>query len=150
MGIYRTIQHRTRQQVADAHKLRPKSSKREDIIDFLLQKDFVSNYVNKLEWKDNYDLLPDEIQDIWLSILEIPQERWNDLYEQGTSSIVAFISGMIFRQIKSNTSPIYHRYKKPLEHELIFSKNVWDVYDQTGEMPKDLLPTEQNSDDYYI
>lgn len=45
-------------------------------------------------------------------ILEIPEEKIRKLYiEQGKTGLTAYISGVIYRQIHSDKSKIYKKYK---------------------------------------
>lgn len=67
--------------IADKMTSRPKSSNRNDILEWLHYIGLVDNYIKKLE----YDSVPpetvqDEIQDIWLEICELSQEKWDYLY----------------------------------------------------------------------
>lgn len=137
--IHRTVQHRTKQQLKELKNIKPLSSDRNDIINFLIQRDFIENYVQKLE--QDKKLVDDVTQDIWIKVLEIEQERWDDLFQQGPTSIIAFISGIIYRQIKSSTSDIYNKYKKVNDKELTLTDKVWTIYSDTNTLPKDILQT---------
>lgn len=117
----------------------PKSADRQDIIQYLIDSNFVPNYIKSLEWQENKSLLEDEIQEIWLIILEIPQEIWNKLYQQNPKSIKSYVSGLIYRQIKSYKSSLFKKYKQYEKTFINFSDEVWDIYDQTNIMPKNLV-----------
>lgn len=113
----------------------PKSTKREDIIDWLIDTCFIENYAIKISSNEERDL-DDIIQDIYLDILSIPQEKWDMITFQGFAAIRAYLSGMIHRQIRSTTSPTYYRYKKPKLTEKNLSSTTWNVYEETNKMPE--------------
>ena len=114
---------------------RPKSSKRDDIIEWLQQIGLVDNYIKKLEYGDiDEETLQDIIQEIWLYICEIDQSKWDNLYYQGATSIKAYISGLIYRHIHSNSSLIYYKYKRPYLMFKRLSDESWDVFDESGVM----------------
>lgn len=125
----------SRQQILNTLASRPKSGNRLDIINWLQSIGLVENYIKKLEYADiDQETLKDEMQEIWLYICELDQDKWDQLYYQGATAIKAYVSGLIYRHIHSNSSLIYTKYKKPY---LIFkhiSEDSWDVFDESGIM----------------
>lgn len=122
-------------EVIDVLLSKPKSSDRNDIISWLSYTQLIENYVKKLEYGDiDPETIQDEIQEIWLSICEIEQNKWDDLYRQGATAIKAYVSGLIYRQIHSNISKIYTKYKKPYLMFKHISDKTWEVFDESGEM----------------
>lgn len=122
---------------------KPKSSKREDIIEWLQHIGLVDNYIKKLEYGDiDPETLKDEIQEVWLYICEIPQSKWDELYKQGATGIKAYISGLIYKSIHSNSSLIWIKYKKPFLYFKHISEKGWEVFDKTDIM--------QATEDYTI
>lgn len=136
MKINKTIKYReSYQQIQDILSSRPKSSNRDDILEWLRYTGLVDNYVKKLEYENiDSETLADEIQDIWLSICEIEQSQWDKLYYQSATAIKAFVSGLIYRQIHSNYSKIYFKYKKPYIYFKHISDESWDVFDNSNIM----------------
>lgn len=89
----------------------PKSTKRDDIIEWIMYTNFVDNYTIQLAGDDD-TTVDDVIQDIYLTLLEKTQEDWDKLTRQGLSTIRAYISGLIYRQVKSANSPSYYQYRR--------------------------------------
>lgn len=89
----------------------PKSTKKEDILDWLIKNQFIDFYVIKLIGNDDTSV-DDVIQDIYLSVCEMKQEDWDKLTKQGYGAIRAYISGMVYRQVCSSTSPSYYKYRR--------------------------------------
>ena len=89
----------------------PKSTKRDDIIDWIIKTQFVDYYTIQLI--DNSDTSVDDvIQDIYLVLLEKTQDDWDKLTCQGFTAVRAYISGLIYRQIKSANSTSYYQYRR--------------------------------------
>lgn len=113
----------------------PKSNKKEDILNWLYQSRFVSSYLWRLCNDNDHTENDDFIQEIWLALCELPQEKYDDLCDQGYSTIKSYVSGMIWRQVKSGNSPIYTKYKKRKKREKRLSQQCWDIYAETNVMP---------------
>lgn len=84
---------------------------REKILLELNNTGFVERYVCQSLVNRSY--LEDKINDIWVIICEIPEDRLLNLYKEGgINKIRQFVSGIIFRQCHSKTSPMYKVYDK--------------------------------------
>lgn len=63
------------------------------------------------------------------------------LYDtQGITGLTATVAGIIHRQVHSNSSQIYNKYKKGFKIFKRISDSAWEVFDNTGEM----IPTNYN------
>lgn len=140
----RNIKHRTKKQAKEAYNTAPDSSDKMDILKWLIKTDFVTNYIQKLTFNSDYGDLEDITQDIWMIICEIEQDKWNDLYEQGTLNIIRYISGLIYRQVNSTTSTIYKRYKGYKEHYLNITDTMWNIYNKTNIMKNEAGKTQED------
>lgn len=135
----RTIEHRTKQQAKEAYQTEPKSGDKNDIIEWLIQTDFVTNYIQKLLYNSDYDFLEDITQEIWLILLdEISQDRWNEIYSQGVKNIIQFTSGVIYHQVRSNRSKLFKAYKQHNQKYPKLTRACWDIYEKTNTMPIDV------------
>lgn len=107
------------------------------IIQWMVDTHLVEWYVTYLLKKtlDDEDV-EDKIQDIYLMILEIPQEKWDDLFEQGQFSVSGYITGIIHQQIKSGNSRIYRDYNKYHERNKRMDDDFWKIYYNDGETEK--------------
>lgn len=106
-----------------------KSGKREDILEWIVA-------IHLVEWYTTYLLkrsieqgdTADKIQEIYLEICKVPQEKWDDLYEQGVYSISAYISGLIHRQIISDSSTLYMKYNRYRERFVTMEDSFWQSF----------------------
>lgn len=131
----------------------PENNDADTILNWLYNRGLVQNYIKKLEYESiDEETIQDEIQEIWLLLTE-KKDYLKLLYDtQGITGLTATVAGIIHRQIHSNSSQIYNKYKKRLKVFKRISDKTWEVFDITGEMIPtnyDYL-TEETEDDIII
>ena len=131
----------------------PENNDADTILNWLYNRGLVQNYIKKLEYESiDEETIQDEIQEIWLLLTE-KKDYLKLLYDtQGITGLTATVAGIIHRQIHSNSSQIYNKYKKRLKVFKRISDKTWEVFDNTGEMiltNYDYL-TEETEDDIII
>ena len=105
------------------------SSNRDDVLVWLTKTHLIEWYVTYLLKRDIDSCdVKDKIQDIYLEICSVPQEKWDDLYEQGVYSISAYVSGLIHRQIVSDTSKVYMKYNRYRERFVTMEDSFWQSF----------------------
>lgn len=106
-----------------------KNSNRNEVINWLYATHIVEWYTTKLCMKTLEDEdTKDKVQEIYLMVLEIPQDRLDELYEQGTKILSSYIVGLIKKQLISDTSDIYIKYNRYYQTQLIKNEIFWDCY----------------------
>lgn len=113
----------------------PENNDPDTILNWLYNRGLVQNYIKKLEYETiDEETLQDEIQEVWMYLIE-KKDKLKELYDaQGITGLTAYVSGIIARQIHSNTSLIYKKYKADYKRMIHISDKTWEVYDVTGEM----------------
>lgn len=113
----------------------PVDNKKETILQWLYDRGLVQNYIRKLEYETiDEETIQDEIQEVWLLLLE-KQDKLKELYDnQGITGLTAYVSGVIARQVHSSTSALYKKYKKDYKVLIHLSDQCWNDYYNTGEM----------------
>ena len=113
----------------------PVNNDADTIMQWLYDRGLVQNYVRKLEYETiDEETVQDEIQEIWLYILE-KKDKLKELYDtQGITGLTAYVSGIIARTVHSNSSLLYKKYKKDYKTVIHISDKAWDVYATTGIM----------------
>lgn len=113
----------------------PENNDPDTILNWLYNRGLVQNYIKKLEYETiDSETLQDEIQEVWMYLVE-KKDKLKELYDlQGITGLTAYVSGVIARQIHSNTSLIYKKYKADYKRIVHISDKTWEVYDTTGEM----------------
>ena len=96
---------------------------REEVLQYIFDIQFVQNYTRKLANSDDWDIIEDIIQDIFLQLCEVSEEKWQNLLNQGTKNdsfkaVRGYVSGLVYRNVKSKNSKVYYHLKKHSEREL--------------------------------
>lgn len=121
---------------------------REDILDYLLRTDIVNYYVTYcLQLPIDNEECQEYIQEIWLQICELKEEKLQDLLEQGKTALTAFIAVLIKQNCKSRTSPAYCKVRKPKKGHIHIQEREWNMYDEEGKWP-DYLTIVQTQFEY--
>ena len=111
---------------------------REKILDELVKSCFIEWYTLQLMSKTSgFIMQTDEeyqeyIQEIWLQICEIQEDKLIDLYKE--NKLKAYISGLIHRNVKSNTSPAYTHIRKQNNKYIRKSDEAWEKYSDTNDI----------------
>ena len=113
----------------------PENNDADTILNWLYNRGLVQNYIKKLEYETiDEETIQDEIQEVWLMLIE-KKDYLKLLYDtQGITGLTATVAGIIHRQVHSNTSKIYNKYKKGFKIFKHISDKTWEVFDNTGEM----------------
>lgn len=87
-------------------------SRKDEILQELHDCEFVEKYSREKCKQQEY--LEDYIQEVWLILCQIPEERLIKLYEQDNSinGVRRFAAGVICRTVASQTSDAYYRLVK--------------------------------------
>ena len=111
---------------------------REKILDELVKSGFIEWYTLQLMSKTSgFIVQTDEeyqeyIQEIWLQICEIQEDKLIDLYNE--NKLKAYVSGLIHRNVKSNTSPAYTHIRKQNNKYIRKSDDDWEKYSDTNDI----------------
>lgn len=106
-----------------------KDGKRDTIVQWIYDIRIVEWYTTFLLQRDIDALdVEDKIQEIYYMICSIPQEKWDELYEQGRYSISAYVTGIVHQQIVSSTSRIYYGYNRYREIVSTMDDLFWETY----------------------
>ena len=111
---------------------------RDSILDELVKSGFIEWYTLQLMSKTSgFIVQTDEeyqeyIQEIWLQICEIQEDKLIDLYNE--NKLKAYISGLIHRNVKSNTSPAYTHIRKQNNKYIRKSDDDWEKYSDTNDI----------------
>lgn len=96
---------------------------RDEVLEYIYNLQFIQNYTRKLANCDDWNLIDDIVQDIFLQLCEVPEEKWQTLLSQGTKNdsfkaVRGYVSGLVYRNVKSKNSKVYYHLKKHSEREI--------------------------------
>ena len=109
-----------------------KDGKRETIVQWLYDihvVEWYATYITHQRLEDNEDLR-DKVQEIYLIICEITQEKWDELYAQGYYCISAYVTGIVHQQLISDSSSCYRKYNLYEDKNKIMSEEFWKNYEE--------------------
>lgn len=98
--------------------------KRDELLEYVYNLNLVPAYTRQLANSSDWAQIEDITQEIWLQICEVPEEKWAKLLGQGTKkdsfkAVRGYISGLIYRNVKSVNSKVYNRLKKHQVREIL-------------------------------
>ena len=88
------------------------------VLKYLYESGFVQFYTKKLLYREDInDLYEDYLQEVWLQICEIPEKKWEELYNKRDNQdefydIRNFVSVVIRNTVISTTSAAFRKLKK--------------------------------------
>ena len=91
---------------------------RDKVLKYLYESGFVQFYTKKLLYREDInDLYEDYLQEVWLQICEIPEKKWEELYNKRDNQdefydIRNFVSVVIRNTVISTTSAAFRKLKK--------------------------------------
>ncbi len=96
---------------------------RDEILEYIYNLNFVEGYSRQLANTDDWDIIEDIIQEIYLQLCEVSNEKWQNLLKQGTTNdsfkaVRGYVAGLIHRNIRSKNSRAYYKLKRHWEKEI--------------------------------
>lgn len=111
----------------------PEEYSREGVLQYIADTEVVEQFTKGYLKKNLKDYLTEEyMQEIWVQICQLPEEKLKDLYWQGPVSLRAFIIQMIKQNCISIKSRAYYHVIVPTKNTYHFTD--WDNV-QEGETP---------------
>lgn len=104
---------------------------RDKVLDYLIKSNFVTSYTKKLVYpSDKEDLQEDFIQEVWLQLCEISEEKWAELYNRRPNQdefydVRNWVSVIIRNTVRSTTSAAYRKLKKQATVAQIMTDGEW-------------------------
>ena len=110
---------------------------RDEILNYLIKSNFVTSYTKKLVYPSDKDNLQDDyIQETWLAILEVKDEKWQEIMDNNKNSdpmygVRNFVSVIIKNTVRSTTSSAYRKLKKQSTVADNLSDDDWEFLANT-------------------
>ena len=74
----------------------------------------------------DYPYAKDYIQEIWLQILSVPQDKMMEIWYHGKASFVSYIKTLIKRNVFSDSSNLYNHVRKPGKRDVFLDSCQWN------------------------
>ena len=110
---------------------------REKVLKYLYDCGYVKYYVKKLMYPDEIeDLYNDYLQEVWVALCEISEEKWQELYNRRPNQdefydIRNWVSVLIRNTIRSTTSSAYRKLKKQSTVAQNLNDDDWEILKNT-------------------
>ena len=110
---------------------------RDEILNYLIKSNFVTSYTKKLVYPSDKDNLQNDfIQEVWLAILEVKDEKWQEIMKNNKNSdpmygVRNFVSVIIRNTVRSTTSSAYRKLKKQSTIADNLSDDDWEILKNT-------------------
>ena len=110
---------------------------RDEIINYLVESGFVENYCKKLVYpSDKADLQDDFLQECWLQVLEISEDKWIEIIDSNKNKdrfygVRNFVSVVIRNTVVSTTSSAFRKLKKQKTVSKQLNDNEWQYLENT-------------------
>ena len=110
---------------------------RDIILDYLIKSNFVESYTKKLVYPSDKESLQDDfLQEVWLQICEIPEKKWEELYNRRTNQdefydIRNWLSVLIRNTVVSTTSAAFRKLKKQRTVAKQLNDGEWQYLENT-------------------
>jgi len=110
------------------------SSNRDVVVQWITDTHIVEWYITYLLQKplDSFDM-EDKVQEIYLQVCEVKQEKWDELFEQGRFSVAAYVMGIIHQQCISVKSKVYQKYGRHNKYFKLMDEEFWQNIDKEYE-----------------
>lgn len=120
---------------------------REELINYIINTNLVEWYTCKLFKKTVDDYYVQEyIQEIWVQILQLSDDKLRQLWNQGYPAVTAFISTIIKNNVISVKSPSYMHIKNHLDKYIHVDNDVWDEMTEfdTPDIVKEIIQLDES------
>ena len=110
---------------------------RDEILNYLIKSNFVTSYTKKLVYSSDKDNLQDDyIQEVWLQLCEVKDEKWQEIMNNNKNSdpmygVRNFVSVIIKNTVRSVTSSAYRKLKKQSTVADNLNEEEWELLKNT-------------------
>ena len=110
---------------------------RDKILNYLIKSNFVTSYTKKLVYPSDKDNLQNDfIQEVWLQLCEVKDEKWQEIMNNNKNSdpmygVRNFVSVIIRNTVHSTTSSAYRKLKKQSTVAQNLSDDNWEILKNT-------------------
>lgn len=123
---------------------------RERLMKWVAHTQYVENFIKKRIHQLDKPYLDDYIQECWVQILEVPEDKILEIYRRGKGKFTNYIKSIIMHNIKSNSSILFRNLRRDKFNEVYLSDNEWVNLEETGETdfitPNEFLGLDDNKE----
>lgn len=107
------------------------------LLKWVIDTHYVDHLIKKKLSPLDKNLEEDFIQEIWLQILLIPQDKFMSIWYKGKGKFTNYIKAIVMNSVMSVTSPVYYNTKGLFKNELHLTDEQWVRFEE-GEDESDV------------
>lgn len=111
---------------------------------------YVENFIKARIHQLDKPYLDDYIQECWVQILEVPEEKILEIYRRGKGKFTNYIKSIIMHNIKSNSSILFRNIRRDRFNEVYLGDKEWINLEEDGETdfttPNEFLGLDDNKE----
>lgn len=103
------------------------------LINWLVDSGWVSGFLKKRIHPLDRPLEADMLQEIWVQILSIPENKLLDIWYKGKGKFTNYLKSLIINHIRSTTSSTFKNTKGLYQYELYLDDVQWSKFEEANE-----------------
>ena len=100
---------------------------RQRLVDWMSKTGYVEGYIHKKISPMDKMYVEDYIQECWIQILEVPDDKMVEIYRKGKGKFTNYIKTLINNNIRSRVSHLYKNIRADKKNELYLDDAEWSV-----------------------
>ena len=95
------------------------------IMKWMADTKYIEGFIHKRIHPLDKDYIDDYIQEVWLQILELDEEKIVEIYKSGKGRFTNYIKALIMNNIRSTCSNLYKHIRQPRVNEVYLTDEQW-------------------------
>lgn len=98
---------------------------RDRIMEWMANTKYVEGFIYKRIHSLDKEYVDDYIQEVWLQILELDEDKIVEIYKSGKGRFTNYIKALIMNNIRSTCSNLYKHIRQPRLKEVYLTDEQW-------------------------
>lgn len=116
----------------------PEPVTRQSLMKWLSDSGWVEGRIGKVISPLDRPYFEDYVQEVWVQILSVPEDKIMDIWYRGKGKFVNYIKSIIINNVRSTSSHLYSNIRKGRSIERLLTDEQWNALENTGESEYDI------------
>lgn len=108
------------------------------IMEWMAGTKYVDGFIRKKIHSLDKEYVDDYIQEVWVQILQLPEEKIVEIYKSGKGRFTNYIKALIMNNIRSSCSYLYKHIRQPRVNEVYLTDEQWTEMIENDETEIDI------------
>lgn len=95
------------------------------IMEWMADTNYIEGFIYKKIHSLDKEYVEDYIQEVWVQILELDEDKIVEIYKSGKGRFTNYIKALIMNNIRSTCSYLYKNIRQPRLHEVYLTDEQW-------------------------